>query len=215
MTGADAGDRHRAPGHRLSQVVADFARDPERTVITIADLLGAIGDRAFGALLLLFAAPNAIPVSLPGVSTVLGTPIVFLALQLMLGRNAPWLPAFLSRRAMPRAAFAHAIDVVLPWLQRAERLLKPRLCWLASGPVERLIGLVCLVLATVLALPIPFGNMPPALAICVLALALLEKDGLATLLGLAVAAVALFIAWGVLLGIVKAVSLFLRHLLGL
>ncbi len=205
------GDRRR----RLSQVLADLAADPARNVISVVDLRDAMGDRAFGALLFAFAAPNAVPVSLPGVSTVLGAPIVFLALQLALGRATPWLPDVLLRRAMPRATFARAMDAVLPWVRQAEHFLRPRLPWLAGGPVERLIGLACLLLATVLALPIPFGNMPPAVAICVLALALLERDGLAMLAGLAVGAAAMFIAWGVLLGIATGVSLFLRRLLGI
>jgi hypothetical protein len=133
---------------------------------------------------------------------------------MILGLKAPWLPRALMRRSVRRESFARAMNVAVPWIRRAEKLLKPRLTLLASGWFERVIGLVCAVLALVLTLPIPFGNMPPAVAICILALALLEKDGVAVLAGLAAAAGALFIASGVILGIVKAVSLFLRHLLG-
>jgi hypothetical protein len=173
-----------------------------------------MGDRAFGALLFAFAAPNAVPFSAPGVSTILGAPLLFLALQLILGFRAPWLPRFVVRQSIRRESFARAINVLVPWIRRAERLLKPRLGMITTGPFERVIGLVCAVLALVLMLPIPFGNMPPAVAICILSLALLEEDGVATLIGFAAGAAALFIASGVILGIVKAVSLFVRHLLG-
>jgi hypothetical protein len=204
----------RPPGRRLSDVLADLADDPARESISVADVRDAMGDRAFGALLILLAVPNALPVNPPGVSTVLGVPIMFLAVQMVLGFKAPWLPAFLKQRSMARDGFARAMDVAVPWLRRVERLLKPRLSMLAGRPAERVIGLVCLLLALVLAMPIPFGNMPPAVAICVLALAMLEKDGLAVLAGLAVATGALLVGGGVLLGLLKAVSLFLRHLLG-
>jgi hypothetical protein len=204
----------RVSGRRLSDVLTDIANDPSRTMINVADLRDAMGDRAFGALLLVFAAPNAVPVSAPGVSTVLGTPLLFLALQMILGFDAPWIPRFLARRSMPRQSFARAATAVVPWVRRAERLLRPRLGIMARGPVERVIGVVCAVLALVLMLPIPFGNMPPAVAICILALAMLEEDGVATLLGLAAAGVAIFITSGVIFAIVKAVSLFLRHLFG-
>jgi hypothetical protein len=214
VTAPDADEPVRAPGRRLSDVLTDIAREPGPDRLSIADLRDALGDRAFGALLILFAAPNALPVNAPGVSTVLGAPLLFLALQMIVGLRAPWLPGFMARRTVRRESFAKAVDVIVPWIRRAERLLRPRMGMLARGPIERLIGGVCAVMALVLMLPIPFGNMPPAVAICILALAVLEEDGVATLVGLATAAAALFIVWGVIFAIVKAVSLFLRHLFG-
>lgn len=201
-------------GRRLSEVLTDIANDPSRTMINIADLRDAMGDRAFGALLFVFAVPNAVPISAPGVSTVLGTPLLFFALQMILGFHSPWLPRFVVRRSIRRQSFASVARVAVPWVRRVERLLRPRLGWIARGPFERVIGLVCAVLAVVLMLPIPFGNMPPAVAICLLALAVLEEDGVATLAGFVVAGIALFIVSGVIFTIVKAVSLALRHLLG-
>ena len=38
-------------------------------------------------------------------------------------------------------------------------------------------------LAVILFLPIPFGNIPPAFAIAAFALGILERDGLATIIG--------------------------------
>lgn len=206
--------RRRDRPQRLSEVLGQIANDVSRESISIADIRDRMGDRAFGALMIVFALPNALPFNAPGVSTVLGTPLLFLSAQLIVGLKAPWLPAFVMRRSLRRGSFARAMNVAVPWIRRLERLLKPRLQLLASRPAERVVGLVCAVLALVLMLPIPFGNMPPAVAICLLAMALLERDGLATLAGLAVGAAALFIASGVILGLVKAVSLFLRHLLG-
>jgi hypothetical protein len=205
--------RH-ARGRRLSEVLTEIANDASREAISFADIRDVMGDRTYGVLLFAFAVPNALPVNPPGVSTVLGMPLLFLAMQMILGLKAPWLPKAFMRRSVRRESFARAMNVAVPWIRRVEKLLKPRLVPLASGWFERVIGLVCAVLALVLTLPIPFGNMPPAVAICILALALLEKDGVAVLAGLAAAAGALFIASGVILGIVKAVSLFLRHLLG-
>lgn len=206
--------RGRPVGRRLSEVLAEIANDPARETIAVADIREAMGDRAFGALLFVFAVPNALPVNAPGVSTVLGIPLLFLGLQLVFGMRAPWLPRAVMARSVQRPSFARAMAVVVPWIRRIERLLQPRLQPLTSRGFERVVGLVCTVLAVVLMLPIPFGNLPPAVAICLLALALLEKDGLAMLVGLAAAAGALFIVSGVILGIAKAVSLSLRHLLG-
>lgn len=200
---------------RLSGILADIANDPSRERIAIADLRDAMGDRAFGALMFVFAAPNTLPVNAPGVSVVLGIPLLFLSLQLLAGFAVPWLPRALVQRTVPRERFARVMQYVVPWMQRAEKLSRPRWPWLAVGLAERAIGLWCAVLSIVLILPVPFGNMGPGIAICVLAIALLERDGKATLAGFAVSLVALVLAWGVILAIVKAVSLLLRHWLGM
>ena len=196
-------------------MLADIANDPARERLAIADLRDAMGDRAFGALLFVFAAPNTLPVNAPGVSVVLGIPLLFLSLQLMLGFARPWLPRAVVASTVTRQRFARVMNVVVPWIRRAERLSQPRWPLLASGLAERLIGLVCAILSIVLILPVPFGNMGPGIAICVLAFALLEQDGKATVAGLATTLLALALAWGVILAILKAVSLLLRHWLGI
>src|SRR5690606_7947423 len=76
---------------------------------------------------------------------------------------------------------------VLPTLERIEKISRPRLHFF-FGPVgDRLIGLVCSLLAVVLIFPIPFGNMLPAAAIGVLALSLVQRDGVLAILGYALA----------------------------
>ena len=200
---------------RLSEVLTLIANDPARDEISMADIRDAMRDRAFGALLFVFAAPNALPVNAPGVSVILGTPLLFLSLQLMLGFTAPWLPKALVQRTVSRQGFARVMNHAVPWIRRAERLSKPRLTALASGPFERVIGLFCLLLSLVLILPIPFGNMGPALAVSILAFGVLERDGLATIVGFVTGIAAVFFAWGVILAIVKGVSLVVRHWIGL
>jgi hypothetical protein len=161
------------------------------------------------------AVPNTLPVNAPGVSVVLGIPLLFLSMQLMLGFAVPWLPKAVVQATITRQRFAKAMNVVVPWMRRAEKLSKPRWPLFAVGFAERIIGLVCVVLSAVLILPVPFGNIGPGLAVCVLAFALLERDGKASLAGVATSAVALVLAWGVIVAIVKAVSLIVRHWLGI
>jgi len=87
-------------GHALSAVLQRLAQQTDRDRISVRDLLAALGDRALGALLFVFAFPNVFPMP-PGISTILGAPLVFLAAQLLLGR-APWLPQARWCRAMYR-----------------------------------------------------------------------------------------------------------------
>jgi hypothetical protein len=195
----------------LSDVLLALGQDPARERIAVGDLLAALGERAFGALIFIFAFPNVLPTP-PGTSTLLGAPLVFLAAQLFLGWQ-PWLPALVAQRAISRADYVRLIGRVRPWLVRAEKLLQPRWRGLTRSPMDHAIGLVCLVLALLLILPIPLGNVLPALAISLLALGLLERDGLWVLAGFFMAAAALAVVSGVIFGLVKAAIYFFTKVL--
>lgn len=195
----------------LSAMLFTMAQDESRERIAVSDLLAALGDRALAALLFVFAVPNVIPVP-PGTSAILGAPLVFLAAQLTLGRR-PWLPAVIANRTIARSDFATLVWRVGPWLARAEKLLRPRAVALALPPTEYLVGLVCLLMAVVLVLPVPLGNMLPALAISLMALGILERDGLWILAGLATAAVSAVVVSGVVYATVKAAIFFVTEVL--
>ncbi|MFT3955870.1 MAG: exopolysaccharide biosynthesis protein [Piscinibacter sp.] len=196
----------------LSAMLQALADDEHRERVSVADLLAALGDRALAALLFVFAFPNVLPVP-PGTSALLGAPLIFLAAQLALDMKA-WLPGVIANRSMAHADYAALVRRIVPWLARAERLLRPRVTALASGAMESVVGLVCLLLSLVLVLPIPLGNMLPALAICLLALGILERDGLWVLVGLATAALAATVVSGVVYAMVKAAVYFLARLIG-
>jgi hypothetical protein len=174
-------DTDAEPRRRFSEILSDLASRPAATV-SLGDVLDAFGDRAFGALMLLFAAPNMLPLP-PGLSAVLGAPLLFVTAQLMLGRPTLWMPRFICRQSIRRDFFAMLTTKLSPVLQWAERFLRPRLSLLLHPANERIVGAACLLLAVILLLPIPFGNIPPAWAIAAFALGILERDGLATLVG--------------------------------
>ena len=88
----------------------------------------------------------------------------------------------------------------MPRLFWLEKFLRPRYWPLARGQDEVLIGLICVVLAVALILPVPFGNWPSAFAIALLSFALLQRDGILLLAGLIAAAISLAIFVSVVLG---------------
>lgn len=191
--------------HRpLSDILGELADRPGMERISVRELIGALGDRALAALVFVFALPNVFPTP-PGTSAVLGTPLIFLSMQLALGRP-PWLPDFVCRRSLPFRDFQTLVRRVIPWLLRMEKLLRPRASRLIEPPMEYVIGGVSFILSIILALPIPLGNILPALAICLMALGILEEDGGWVVAGLLVAAVSLMIVLGVFLAVFGAAS---------
>jgi hypothetical protein len=109
------------------------------------------------------------------------------------------LPDALARRSMTRVHFAKVLNRLQPWMGRLHGMCRPRLQGFVHPASARLIGALCVVLALILFLPIPLGNIPPAVAISMLALGVLERDGLWVLGGIAVALASIAIAWSVTL----------------
>ncbi|BBK34336.1 hypothetical protein EDC65_3175 [Stella humosa] len=183
-----------AEPERTSALLARLARDMPEERITMRALVAALGDRGFAIILLVLAVPNSLPIpSPPGFSTVFGVPLAFFSIQMMLGRPRPWLPERMLRRSIARADFRRIVTRILPWLERLERYCRPRGRLLTGAAAERVLGAVYLALAFVLALPIPGGNFPPGLAMTVMSLGLLEKDGRMVAIGLTIAAVAMVV----------------------
>lgn len=170
----------------LSAVLAEIAaHDAPR--ISVAELTQKFGGRAIGALIFVFGLACFLPLP-PGATTIFGAPLLLLAPQLVIGASAPWLPRRVKEQTILTADLATGLGRAIGWLERIEAISRPRLVIL-FGPVgERVLGLVCTVLALVLILPIPLGNMLPALAVSVLSFSLIQRDGLIALVGYAVTA---------------------------
>ena len=159
----------------------------------LAAIIQFMGQRSIGALLLVLALPMALPIPTPGISVAFGVPLILISAQLLLGRRCAWLPARLARRSIARTDLISFVERALPALHALERIVRPRIGWLAGDWAMMPVGAICLVLAVVITLPIPFGHMVPGAAISVLALGLIERDGLAIGFGLLIAVLGLVI----------------------
>ncbi len=168
----------RAP---TSVVLADLLGHQAPEQVTLGWLLDGLGDRSFGVGLLVLALLGL----LPGVSAVAGVVLMAPAFQMVLARPVPVLPRRVAARRFEAERLARVVRRVVPALRFLERFIRPR--W--ATPFEatkRVVGGVVLLLAASLLAPVPLSNIPPALAIVLIAFAYLEEDGL--LLGIALAA---------------------------
>jgi hypothetical protein len=194
---------------KTSAAVASLARQAEGEDVSLGAILVALGNRGFGIFMILFALPNA---AIPGLSFLLGAPVLIFALQLAAGRSEIWLPGILGRRVLPAALFAKIAAQTEKFLIWAERRVQPRWSWLVSRKAARLLGLYIALVTIFLMTPVPFGNALPALGISLMSAGLIEKDGKAAAAGIVLGFLGVcYIAAAVALGFeaVKALIAFL------
>lgn len=160
---------------------------------TVAQAAAALRPLGRLALLPFLAALGMAPSPGLPLGAICGGLIVWLALMGLLGRPFGAPPARLGRRRLPAALLTAALRRVVMPLRRLEKLARPRLSGLTL-PTRT--WLAMLGQGMVMALPIPFGNLLPGVAVIVLAVALLRHDGIAALIGHVLALVSLAVLAG-------------------
>ena len=165
--------------------------------VSLQTLARAHGPAAHGTWLLLMAVPCLLPV--PGVGTVLGLGMIALAVAMWRGQSAVCLPrrvaelelsSHWAQRVLGMLAFSYAV---------AGRFTRARLSHLALAEGRSWTAAAIGLMALIVVMPIPFGNVLPAVALMLIGLGLVFRDGVAVVLGLAMAALAMCVTAGVML----------------
>ena len=176
MTAASTEDM--AISGRLHQL-ADSAGGAD---VTLGWVLDQLNERAFGLFLLVLALPCCIPF-LYGIPQVVALPLMFVSVQILIGRRVPWLPQRLAARAVDARDLQGLAHRAGPWLRRIEALSRPRLGMLTRAPADRVIGAALVVFSASILVPLPGTNTVPGIAVVVIAMGLLQRDGLLVILG--------------------------------
>lgn len=184
----------------LSVELAELAARVSGGAMPLRTVIGALRGRAYELLMILLVLPFTVPVSVPGMSTPFGLAIAAIALQLTAGR-LPWLPRRVLEAKLPAGFFGKVLRAargVVGFLEKFLRARAPGLTGSRRVVGVHLAGIAVAALVLALPLPIPFTNTLPGWAILLLALGLMERDGLFILAGHA--ALALSAAYFLLLG---------------
>ena len=186
-------------------LIDELANGDPDDVMTLGELLQRFSERSFGLFLLIVMLPTFIPIPV-GMGAVSGGLASLIGLQLLVRLQTPWLPGFVSRQQIHRHRLISFRNRMGRWLERVERLTRPRNQGVLVHPVAHAFtGFMLVVLGVMLSLPLPLTNYPFGLVLLTYAFALIERDGrlmlLAWALGLIeVALVAGFssqmVAWG-------------------
>ena len=172
-------------GARTSEVLTVLAsQDGDR--LTVGDIVSVLRDRAFALLVVLLGLPNCLPMP-PPIPLVCGLLLLLVAVQIAAGMSAPWLPRRLLGRSIARQDVERAVRRAVPILQRLERWSRPRMSVFESALGMRGMGLALLTLAMALIVAAPIiGQIPLGLAVCLVGLGLVERDGVVVIAGLVV-----------------------------
>lgn len=168
----------------LDRVSSLAARDD--APITLGRMLGAIGWRAYGPLLLVIGLVSISPLTAaPGATWLAASLTLVLSAQMLLGASHPWLPRQALTAPLPRRALRRTAAAAKPCARRVDAVLRPRLTFLVDPPFGAASALACAI-AALLTFPlglIPLAPIAPGVAITLFGLALTTRDGLIAALG--------------------------------
>jgi hypothetical protein len=194
------------PGTASQRLAALAEAAAASGTISLGQLLTAMGRTSIAFAILILALPALTPIPGP-FGMVFGSCLAIVSLQIIVGNQSIWLPKFLARRTLSATTVDLVVRHTAPVIQRVEALLRRgRLRPLTGRTAQSLIGIPVFLLAVAIALPIPFGNILPVAALIVIAMGLMERDGLATLAGIVLAAVALGTSGGLVYGTASALG---------
>ncbi len=162
-----------------------FIEEPPAEQVTLASVLELAGERTFGFLFVLLALPSALPIPAAGYSVPFGIVMLLLAVQLIVGAKTPWLPSRIMHRPIAIKRVQGFVKSGIPWMQKIERVSKPRLTLVCTTRVGRVfIGLAIALMSISMMIPIPGTNTLPAMGIFVTGFGLLDDDGAISLAGM-------------------------------
>jgi hypothetical protein len=189
---------------RTSELLGDIAAQGDSEQARLGEIVDRFGLRAFGILIVLATLPAFLPT--PVGAGALAAPLIgVVGLQMLIGLEHPWLPRWLREKGVRREAIGRFVTRFGPWLRKLERLCRPRWVGLFGPWPTRLTGLLAILQAVVLALPIPLTNYPVAIVLLLIGVALIEDDGVALALGwllIALSALGLGLASEALIGLI-------------
>lgn len=195
---------------RTTELLREIAESASNESITLREFNEKLGDRSFGLGLLIFGILN----NLPLMSAVFAIPVIFISYQMIIGYSQIRLPKFIENKTFNETTLAKMIYKILPTLKFIEVFIKPRLDFMTNKWVERLVGVLCLILGVIIFMPFPGANTFPSICVCLLAAAILEKDGALMIAAVIISFATIYLIQAVLIFIVKKIiSLFVKYCL--
>ncbi len=166
--------------------------------LTIAQLVDRVGDRGFGLLLLVLSLPSALPVPAAGYSVPFGILLVVLAVQMLVGKTHPVFPKRLQRVTLSKSLAEKLLNGASWIFEKLEWIVRPRMKWVGQRIGLTLMGVLVMIMAILMMIPIPLTNSFPAMVIFLIGVGLTEEDGVFAILACFVGVFAVLLYGGLI-----------------
>ncbi len=168
------------PRERISDALTRVLAAAGGGSLTIGQMVDILRGRGLYLIVILLCLPFLSPVSVPGISIPFGLAISFSGLRIAFGRE-PWVPGWVLRRSLPPRLLEKILKGGIRLHERLERITKPRLDWVLRGAGKIFAGAAIGVAGLYLSLPVPppfpLTNTIPSIAIILICLGLMDRDG--------------------------------------
>jgi hypothetical protein len=174
------------PNDNLTRLLEQIEAETGDGAVSVREVLGILGPRAFTPMLLVPSLVLVSPASaIPGVPSLLSALVGLVALQMLLGHARIWLPRLLLDRALDADRFARVLGALRGPVARVDPLINERLTWLADKPGNIPALAICATVSFFMPLIefVPFLTSILAGAIALFATGMFARDGLFMLLG--------------------------------
>ena len=186
------------PVNNLDSLLRSLVLKTEGEIVSVRDLLNAVGRRSYGPILLLLGFIAISPLTIvPGANWLVALLTLIIAVQILFGRPWPWIPRKAQDVSFPRNTLVRGVAISEKYARYIDRFLAPRLTFLTEPPFVQLVALVCIA-AALITFPlglIPFGPILPGLTILLFGLGLTARDGFVLIFASATLACAVWLAW--------------------
>ena len=166
--------------------------------LTVAQLVDRVGDRGFGLLLLVLSLPSALPVPAAGYSVPFGILLVVLAVQMLVGKTHPVFPKRLQRVTLSKSLAEKLLNGASWIFEKLEWIIRPRMRWVGQRIGLTLMGVLVMIMAILMMIPIPLTNSFPAMVIFLIGVGLTEEDGVFAILACFVGVFAVLLYGGLI-----------------
>lgn len=166
--------------------------------IKVDTLLKSVDSGGFALFNLILSLILFIPTP-PPIATISAILIIFLSFQMILGLKEVWLPNFITNKSIKRTTLALIVEKSSTYLSKMEKITRRRFVFMESNIMQRIIGLVILILATLSLTPILFANSMPGISIILISFGMLNKDGLMVIIGFITGFISIFVVWAIIL----------------
>jgi len=172
----------RRAGH-FSRTPADISPDPNMVTdlrMNLAELLRLHGKSSGPVLMILLALLAMLPIT--GAGMVLSVGIFLLSLSWLRGVDSMPLPNRIGQVTLSPVWTRRSLQCLIWIYEKADLLLRPRWIVISNRRLRPAWGAWIALMAVIIFIPLPLGNVLPAISLVMLSLGWMTRDGLALML---------------------------------